>query len=111
MGMGIMDAKYIESANVERDIGDQEHQIALVINRHGYIQRSTNNGFSRLTEKTVNWNIGDRVKLEFKNGKCSAYFNDEFLGNLTDDLPEIFYLAVSLYYLGSVLETTLFEIV
>ena len=60
--------------------------------------------------KTVNWNIGDRVKLEFSKYGCEAYLNDESLGVLTDDLPETFFFAISPYDEGTVLETTLFQI-
>merc|ERR1712061_270491 len=103
-----MDAKYIESANACIDIGRQNHKISFDIMNKGRLNFYIN-GWDRALCKRLDWDIGDRTTLEFKNGKCSAYFNDELLGDLTDDLPERFYLAVSLYK-GTVLETTLFEI-
>ena len=56
--------------------------------------------------------VGDRFKLQFnfKTRKCIAYYNEECLGLLTDNLPYSIRLAATVYYSGQAFETTAFEV-
>merc|ERR1711994_1193250 len=112
MGMGIMDAQYIESANTETFMGVQ-HQMAVLIFYNGPPYRYINGSASKIQENRVNWNIGDRLRLDFdlQGRRCTVFLNDQSLGSLTDDLPDTFFLAMSAHDDGTKLETTMFEIV
>merc|ERR1712039_1036359 len=104
--MGIMDAKYIENANLRTYIGKQKHQIALRISHDmrptGYRNQSRmylkNPRNSLEACRKVKWNIGDRIKLKFKSGlhdQLYIYLNDKLLTILHCRLPETFFLAIS----------------
>ena len=59
------------------------------------------------------WNIqsGDRLRLRFdwRRRECTAFWNDDFVGIVTSELPRKIYPAASAFYSGS-FETTLFEV-
>ena len=118
MTIGLMDKQHIESAQLtEKAIGQQRNQMGFRISDGAIPHRFINGRTSNLVEwknvKYVRWNIGDRVRLNFdcKGGRCSAFLNDQSLGTLTDDLPQSFYLGITVIMVGTSLETTLFEIV
>merc|ERR1712113_717007 len=63
--MGVMDARYIERADVGEYIGEQKHQIALIISHNDHPYLSRNGSWIRLSASKVFWNVGGRAKLEF----------------------------------------------
>merc|ERR1719242_248417 len=107
-----MDAKYIESANIGTCIGEQ-HQMTVFIRDNDYPSRIINGNASKIQSNRVKWNIGDRLGLDFdlKGRRCTVFLNDQLLGNLTDDLPDTFFLGVSPHHQSTKVETTMFEIV
>merc|ERR1712113_331091 len=106
--MRVIDTKCIESVDVE----SANHDIALKLCHNGYPQRFVSGRGSHLTPNKLKWNIGDRVTLKIKNGRCRAYLNGKRLGNITKHrVPERFYLVLSLLNKDTVLETTFFQIV
>ena len=70
-------------------------------------------GNMRLIHSKWTWSIqvGDRLRLrfDFDQRECRAFWNDDFVGVLTSDLPHKLYPAASAFYSGS-FETTLFEV-
>merc|ERR1719242_1372744 len=112
MMMGIMDAKYIESANTDFYIGGQ-HQMTVFIRDNDYPYRYINGEESEFQSDPVKWNIGDRLRLDFdlKGRRCTVFLNDQLLESLTENLPGTFYLAVSAKWKDTKLETTMFEFV
>merc|ERR1711879_43033 len=100
MHIGIMDEKHIESANTANWIGNQQHQMAVEIWDNGNPRRYINGNCSEIQSNRVDWNVGDRLRLDFdlKGRRCTAFLNDQFLGSLTANLPDTFYLGVSAYH-------------
>merc|ERR1711951_15441 len=119
--MGFMDAEYIENADTEKKIGLQHHQMGVWIGSRyppmlavdGDDEDNYFYGPQTRSPQQVEFKIGDRVRLEFdlKWRQCSVLLNDRQLGNVFYELPDTFYLAVSVYYEQNVYETTLFEVV
>ena len=111
MRMGIMNAKYIGSAGIYSAIGYARDQIAFQIWDNGYPGRAINGQSFNVHDNEVRWRIGDRVRLNFdcKGRRCTVFLNDQLLEILTDDLPENFFLAISLFWWNTELETTLFQ--
>ena len=88
-------------------IGDREHEFALYLGKGeltmtGNVLRCHKNAFE----------IGDRFRLDFdfKTKQCMAYENDKLIGSVSTKLPEQIYLCASLFWKGSSLETTRFEL-
>merc|ERR1711879_612780 len=112
--MGIMDGKHIRKANIANFIGSQQHQMGIMIAKSIGAHRYTNGDLSgRIRSNGVKWNIGDRLRLDFDlaGRRCTVFLNDQFVGILTDDLPDTFYLAMSAKWKDTKLETTMFEFV
>ena len=93
-------------------IGDRPHEVSLEVVDGRYPRIWENSTSTNIHE---NWRFNcsekDRFRLEFhfQTKKCAAFYNDERIGILTDNLPSTCYLAVSVYNQYTTLETTLFE--
>ena len=110
--MGFVDAEHVSEFNEEKEIGRNEHEIALDINDGYYPMRWTKTKDSAIVK---DWKFrcqeGDTFELrfDFVSKECNAYYNDKHIGLLTSDLPKRLYPAISLNYVDSSFETTLFE--
>merc|ERR1712190_326417 len=108
MGRWVLTMRGKKAGRVLVGIADAEHPECV-----------TTEGGMSIGNKKVNWNIGDRLKLEFdlKARQCTVVLNDQLLGRLHEiyhalcdrQLPESFFCALSSDCPGIELETTLFE--
>merc|ERR1719325_163759 len=117
-----MDAKHIENtmdgkAPVKKCIGGHRHQFALNIEPDGAYCHWKEFGtydrgsFERISDDDQRLKLenGDRVKLEFRNGRCTAYLNDKLLGEMNKDVPDSFYFAISPFFPPAVYTNSRFE--
>merc|ERR1712176_245891 len=116
--MGITNANNTGSANNQSDIRNQRSHMAAYLYDNSQPKRFTNGVWAKMekyanTRDTVDWNIGDRLRLDIDCGgrQCIVFLNDEPLGILTNKLPQHFCLMVSVCYKGTTLETSFCEIV
>jgi len=117
--VGIVDAEHVESGDTGKALEAQQHHVAVQIADDEHPECVTTEGGMSIGNKKVNWNIGDRLKLEFdlKARQCTVFLNDQLLGRLDEiyhalcdrQLPESFFCALSSDCPGIELETTLFE--
>jgi len=116
--VGMVNAPYIESVDPGKSLLSQYHTVAIEIadNKSAYCHIGATIEYGK-----VNWNIGDRLKLDFDltARRCTLFSNDRLLGTVDDDLlsyyddakvlPDSFFFALSSECPGIEVETTLFE--
>ena len=92
--------------------GYKVNEVALEVNDGHCPYIFTLGTATHLHRKSILWSVGDRLRLhfDFTERKCSAFYNGDFLGVLSEDLPRKLYLAASLLYANSSFECTLFEL-
>ena len=109
--MGFIDAERIDKFDHGNRVGYFKDQVALWIENDKNPKILAHGSTSELSESLSGSNPeeGDRIRLDFnfKTRKVTAFFNDEDIGYITCASPKSVYLAISLYWEGTSVETTL----
>lgn len=110
--MGYLDSRGIGDFADSRGIGYTENERALWVLDGEYPKIHSGGSTIDMHWKwKFNTSIGDRFRLDFdfKKRECSAFYNDEWVGLITTELPPRIYLAASVLCEGTSLATTRFE--
>jgi len=112
--MGILDAKHIKNVDTSKMFADGGVAIGVSIGHNGSLwAHKGKGGGQEVYASTPQWNIGDRLMLDFdlKRRRCTVFLNDQLQGTLKWNLPESFFCVANVHVKGTALETTRFECV
>lgn len=115
--MGFLAANFMEQFDWSSWIGATKYDVALWVDEGSYPKVFTENDSSFIhTDWTFNLKDNPMgferfcLEFDFKEKKCRAFFNDELIGLVANWLPRRLYPAVSVYYPGCTLQTTMYKL-
>ena len=110
--MGVVAAHSVGNVVCNNAVEGTENTICLDMYKNGIPYARANGTRTQIRQQRIEWEPNNTVELRFdlKAKTCNVFVNDEEIGLLTSDLPEEMYLAASLYYEESNLETTVFQV-
>jgi len=109
--MGILDAKHIKNVDTSKMFANGDVGVSIGHNGSLWAHKGKGGG-QEVYASTPQWNIGDRLMLDFdlKRRRCTVFLNDQLQGTLTTNLPESFFCVANACDMGTALETTRFEV-